>query len=115
MATWADVLDHIDRGLEQQLGHTIVPDPAAAAGPPAAPSPLDRLDHRLRQWESRLEAAETQAADVDAALAQEHAALLAYRGQLTEVTRSLLQFIEGAAAAPAPATAAGSRPSRRGT
>jgi hypothetical protein len=110
---WMAVLDRIEQALLASLSRT----PAPVAAPPKSPvpAPLAPLDERLARWQACLERMEDNAREADGLLAAEQAALERWQEGVARVREALAGWVSrvGAAraAAPAPATAAGSPPS----
>ncbi len=94
MAAWTDVLDRIEQSLQQSLRLAEVPPPVPRRDGPQQLPALERVDARLRQWQATLEKAERSAAEADAALAAEHAALQGCRERLGLVIEALTKWCE---------------------
>jgi hypothetical protein len=90
---WVDVLDRIERSLQQWLQRVREPEPLAP--PPSRGEPLspDREKDRLCGWLTCLEAADRVARDADERLAREQVALHEARQRLREVRENLVEWV----------------------
>lgn len=83
LLAWMDVLDHIERSLQETL-HGLVdpppgPSPAEESDPTAALRPLD---DRLAAWQARLDQADADVEQLERLLTADELALTAYREKL---------------------------------
>ncbi|HBI44045.1 MAG TPA: hypothetical protein DDY78_14515 [Planctomycetales bacterium] len=92
IAAWMQVLDQIEGSVGRRLAQVEEPaGPEADAGP-TAKTPLQILDERWSQVRTRLDRAERDAAEVDAALHTESEAYQRWTDSLTAARRRLADW-----------------------
>ena len=92
IAGWMETLEHIDEAIRRRLSQVEEPaSPASETGLPAV-SPLQILDERASQMRSRLDRAERETAEVDAALRTESEAYQRWTENTTAARRRLADW-----------------------
>ena len=92
IAAWMQVLDQIEGSVDRRLAQVEEPaGPDADAGP-TAKTPLQILDERAAQMRTRLDRAERDAAEVDAALNTESEAYQRWTESMTAARRRLADW-----------------------
>jgi hypothetical protein len=87
------VLDQIEGAVGRRLAQVEEPPPEVDAGP-TTKTPLQTLDERLTQMRMRLDRAERDAAEVDAALNTEAEAYQRWTESMTAARRRLADWVE---------------------
>jgi hypothetical protein len=92
IATWMQVLDQIEGAVGRQLAQVEEPAAPEVGAGPTAKTPLQILDERLAQMRTRLDRAERDAAEVDAALNTEAEAYQRWTESMTAARRRLADW-----------------------
>jgi len=92
IAAWMRVLDQIESSVELRLAQVEEPPGPDADSGPTAKTPLQILDERLAQIRTRLDRAERDAAEVDAALHTESGAYQHWTASMTAARRRLADW-----------------------
>ncbi len=94
---WMGVLDQIEGSVERRLAQVEEPPTPDADAAPTTKTPLQILDERLAQMRTRLDRAERDAAEVDAALNTETEAYQRWAESMTAARRRLADWAARAA------------------
>jgi hypothetical protein len=92
IAAWMQVLDQIEGSVGRRLAQVEEPAGLEADAGPTAKTPLQILDERLAQMRTRLDRAERDAAEVDAALHTESEAYQRWTDNMTAARRRLADW-----------------------
>ena len=97
IAGWKETLEQIDEAIRRRLSQVEEPATPASETGLSAVSPLQILDERASQMRSRLDRAERETADVDAALRAESEAYERWTENTTAARRRLADWTARAA------------------
>jgi hypothetical protein len=92
IGAWLQVLEQIEGALARRLAQVEEPNAPEAETGPKAKTPLQILEERLAQMRTRLDRAEREAAEVDAALNTEAEAYQRWTESMTAARRRLADW-----------------------
>jgi hypothetical protein len=89
-----DVLDRMEQSLQQLLSQTPELPPVPKADETFVSLPLDKLNRRLRQWQSSLDDVDRRAKDAEEMIALEQQRLRDYTKSLNRVQAAVERWCE---------------------
>ncbi len=94
LPAWSDILDHIDRAVQQSLDMAVEPAAATAPGPRPSAAALQSLDDGLTRWQACLDGAVAETEEAATLAATEEAALAAVIQEIRGSREKLARWLK---------------------